>query len=56
MADRFLGLRQVDHGAGLDAARLGVADAEDLDAMAAPPHHILRALRLEAGDQADDLA
>ena len=50
------GLGEIDHGAGLHAARLGVADAENLDAVAAPPQHVLRALRLEPRDQADDLA
>ena len=56
MAHRLLGLRQIDHRAGLHAARLGMTDAEHLDAVAAPPQHILRPLRLEPGDQADDLA
>ena len=41
MADRLLGLGEIDHGARLHAARFGVADAEDLDrrgcAGAAPP-------------------
>ena len=35
---------------------LGVADAEDFDAVAAPPQHLLRRLRLQPCDQADDLA
>ena len=42
MAHRLLGLGQIDHGAGLHAARLGMTDAENLDAVAAPPQRILR--------------
>ena len=56
MADRLLGLGQIDDGAAFHAAGLGVADTEYLDAVAAPAQHLLRRLRLEAGDQAHDLA
>ncbi len=56
MADRLLGLGEVDHGAGLDAARERVAEAEDLDGVAAAAQHFLRRARLQPRDQAGDLA
>ena len=42
MTHRLLGLRHIDHRAGLDAARLGMTDAENLDAVAALPQRIRR--------------
>ena len=36
VADRFLGIDQIDHRAGLHAARAGMAEADHLDGMAAP--------------------
>ena len=56
VTNRSLGLGEVDDGAALDAARFGVTDAEDFDAVAPAPQHFLRILRLEPRDQADDLA
>ena len=44
VAHRLLGLGEIDDGAGLHAARLGVTDAENLDAVAAPPQRLLRRL------------
>ena len=56
VAQHFLGRRDVDHGAGLHALRLGVADAEHLDRMGAARQHVLRRARLQPRDHADDLA
>jgi hypothetical protein len=53
---RRLDLDQVDHGAGLHAARPGMAEAQDLNRMAAAPQHLARRLRGQARDQAGDLA
>src|SRR5262249_25906449 len=56
MAPRLLGFGEIDHGAGLDAAGAGVADAEDLDGVRAPAQRLLRHARLQPSDQAGDLA
>ena len=56
LADHLLGLGQIDHGAGLHAARRGMGEAEHAHAVAAPAQHVLRRLRLEPRDHADDLA
>ncbi len=50
------GLGKIDHRAGLHAARKRVAEADDVDRMGAPAQHVLRRPRLEAPDQAGDLA
>src|SRR5436190_750798 len=56
MAHRLFDLRQIDHRTGLHAARLGVANAENLDAVGTPAQRVLRTLRFESRNQADDLA
>src|SRR5581483_6971805 len=47
---------EIDDGAAFHPARGDMTEAEDLDAMAATPQHLLWRLRLEARDQAGDLA
>ena len=56
MADGFFGLGEIDHAAGLHAARGGMAEADHLDGVAAAGQDLLRRMRLEPRDQADDLA
>ena len=56
LAHHFLDLDQVDHAAGLHAARRGMGEAEHVHAVAAPAQHVLRRLRLEPRDHAGDLA
>ena len=56
LADHLLGLYQIDDGAGLHAAGRGMGEAEHAHAVAAPAQHVLRRLRLEPRDHADDLA
>ena len=56
LAHRRLDLGEIDHGAGLHAARERVAEADHLDRVGAPRQHVLRRARLEARDQAGDLA
>ena len=52
----FFGLGEIDHRAGLHAARDRVRNALDLDGVAAAAQHVLRRLRLQPRDQAGDLA
>ena len=47
---------EIDHRAALHAAGDRVAEADDVDRMGAPAQHVLRLARLEAPDQARDLA
>ena len=56
LAHRGFRLGEIDHGAGLHAARERVAEADDVDGMGAPAQHVLRSARLEPRDQAGDLA
>src|SRR6185312_4077685 len=56
VTDRLFGLREVDDRPALHATGFGMADAQDFDGMAAPPQHLLRRLRLEPRDDANDLA
>ena len=46
---------EIDDDAALDAARLLVADADDLDAMGAPGEQLAALMRSELADHADDL-
>ena len=55
VAHRLLGLGEIDHGPGLDAAGAGMADAEDFHGVAAPAQRLLRQARLQPRDQAGDL-
>ena len=56
LTNGVLGLRQIDDTAGLHAARIGMAEADDLDGVAAAGQDLLRLLRPQPRDQADDLA
>ena len=56
MSHRLLGIDEVDDVAGLHAERLGVAEPDHLDRVAATPQHVLRRLRFQPADQAGDLA
>src|SRR6266849_8569360 len=56
MTHRPLRFDEIDHVAGLHAKRLGMAETDDLDGVAASAQHVLGRLRLEPGDQAGDLA
>src|SRR5262249_6513367 len=56
LANSLFGFRQVDHGAGLHAARHNMARSDDLDRVRAPPQDVLGRLRFEPRDQAHDLA
>ncbi len=56
MTHRAFGFDEVDHIAGLDAERFGVAEADHLDGVAASSQHVPGRLRLEPRDQARDLA
>ena len=48
LAHRRFGFGEIDHGAGLDAARQRMAEAEHLDRVAALRQHVLGLARLEA--------
>src|SRR5690606_21605173 len=54
--DRLLGMVETDDDARLDAARTLVADADDLDAVRAARQPLALLARLEARDDAADLA
>ncbi len=56
LADRVLGFAGIDHRAGLDAARLDMADADHIDGVAAPDQRVARLARPQPADQAGDLA
>src|SRR5262245_27587444 len=56
MAHRLFGLGEIDLRARLHAERVGVPDTENLDAVGAPPQRLLRPVRPQPRDQADDLA
>jgi hypothetical protein len=56
LTDHLLRLDQIDHRAGLHAAGRGMSKTENAHAVAAPSQHVLRRLRLQPRDHADDLA
>ena len=56
LTDGFLGLRQIDHAAGLHAARAGMAEADHFDGVGPARQHLLRRMRPQPRDQAGDLA
>ena len=56
LAHRGFRLGKIDHGARLHAAGKRVAKADDVDRMGAQAQHVLGRPRLEAPDQAGDLA
>src|SRR5450631_1173854 len=56
LAYRLLAFGEIDHGACLDAARLDLAVADQLDGMAAPAQSVIRRARLQPRDHAGNLA
>ena len=56
LAHRLLAFGEIDHRAGLDAARLDLAVADQFDRMAAAAQGLVRRARLQPRDHAGDLA
>src|SRR5579883_2155252 len=56
VANRSLGLAEIGDASGLHAACHGVAEADELDAMAATRQNLLRGVWPQPRDHADDLA
>src|SRR5271169_784137 len=56
LANGFLDLAEIDDAAGFHAARDGVAEADDFNAMAAAGQNLLRRARPQPRDHAHDLA
>ena len=56
LAHRLLAFGEIDHRAGLDAARLDLAVADQFDGMAAAAQGVVRRARLQPRDHAGDLA
>ena len=56
LAHRLFAFGEIDHRAGLDAARLDLAVSDQLDGMGAPAQGLVRRARLQPRDHAGDLA
>jgi hypothetical protein len=56
LADGCLCLLDIDNGTGLDAARKGMSESDDVDGVAAITQDLIRGPRLEAPDETSDFA